>query len=219
MRAAGRPFVHLNAAMSLDGRIALRGGEPVRLSGEEDMRRVHRLRNSCDAVLVGVSTVIRDNPGLLVKAQYVDRVRSPPPTRVVLDTQMRTPPNARLFDGVAPTLIAVGQGRKPPRTFPGVAVEEFPVGADGMVDLDAVLTGLTERGVKRVLVEGGSHVLGSFVTRRLFDAFTVYVAPVVIGEGAPPLLAVDGPSPQPVPVRFEGAERLGEGQVLHLSPR
>lgn len=201
--------------MSLDGRIAAAGGKPVRLSNEEDMRRVHRLRDASDAILVGVGTVLRDDPGLLVKTRYVPSPRPRAPLRVVLDTNLRTPPTARVMDGAtAPTLLCVGPGKAPAPLPANVAAQEFPLDEAGRPRLDAVLEALAQRGVRQVMVEGGSHVLASFVGARLFDEFTVFVAPRTLGHG-PPLLAVAG---EDALVRFLHAEPLGDGLLLSLAP-
>src|SRR5947208_15115613 len=97
-----RPHVVINAAMSVDGKIALSGGKPVRLSNEEDLRRVHALRAKADAVLVGIGTVLKDDPKLTVKAEYV---KGRNPLRIVLDSRGRTPAGANVLDSSAPTLI------------------------------------------------------------------------------------------------------------------
>jgi len=98
-----RPRVIINAAMSVDGKIALSDGKAVRLSNEEDLRRVHRLRAEADAILVGVGTVLMDDPKLTVKAEYA---KGRNPLRVVLDSDGKTPQNAHVLDGTAPTLLA-----------------------------------------------------------------------------------------------------------------
>lgn len=201
--------------MSIDGRIAGAKGAPVRLSNEDDTRRVHRLRDESDAILVGVNTVLRDDPALLVKKGYVPKPRLLGPLRVVLDTNLRTPRAARVMNADAPTLLCVGPGKSRDVAAKNVEVEEFPLDANGQVLLGSVLERLEARGVKQLMVEGGSHVLGSFVTQGLFDEFTVFVAPRALGEG-PALLALD--RGETTFLRFEHAERLGDGVLVTFKP-
>src|SRR2546426_368452 len=107
---AVRPRVIINAAMSIDGKIALSDGQGVRLSNEEDLRRVHRLRASVDAILVGVGTVLTDDPKLTVKSEYA---KGRNPLRVVLDSDGKIPESARVLDGAAPTLIVTSLDEAP----------------------------------------------------------------------------------------------------------
>src|SRR5439155_1670076 len=107
-----RPHVIINAAMSVDGKIALSDGKAVRLSNEEDLRRVHRLRTEADAILVGVGTVLMDDPKLIVKTEYA---KGRNPLRVVLDSKGKTPENAHVLDGTATTLIVTSEDSN--RTF------------------------------------------------------------------------------------------------------
>ncbi len=208
-----RPHVHLNCAMSLDGKIALATGEQLRISSEEDMARVHRLRNSCDAVLVGVGAVLSDDPKLTVKEKYVAAPTQP--LRVILDSQLRTPDDAAVMNDAAPTLIATCR-----RSCTHGGVEAVTCG-NGRVDLSMLLSLLYERGVKRLLVEGGGTVIHSFLQAGLVDALTVYVAPMVIGgSGTPTMADGDGASlpEQIINLAFDDVERLGDGLLLTLHP-
>src|SRR3989441_3884834 len=146
-RMGVRPRVIINAAMSVDGKIALSDGKAVRLSNEEDLRRVHRLRAEADAILVGVGTVLMDDPKLTVKAEYA---KGRNPLRVVLDSKGKTPERAHVLDGTAPTLIVTSEDSN--RTFP--RAEVLRCGKD-QVDLVLLLEQLSSRGIKMVLVEGG----------------------------------------------------------------
>jgi len=112
-----RPRVIVNAAMSIDGKIALSDGTGVRLSNEEDLRRVHRLRASVDAILVGVGTVLKDDPKLTVKSEYA---KGRNPLRVVLDSDGKIPESAHVLDGSAPTLIVTSE--ESDRSFPRAEV-------------------------------------------------------------------------------------------------
>jgi riboflavin-specific deaminase-like protein len=194
-----RPFVWANCAMSLDGRLAYAGGRRARLSGPEDLRRVHALRADCQSIIVGIGTVRADDPSLRVKWELLDRPDGPQPLRVVLDSNASVAPAARVLDGSLPTLLATAEGTRrglPPN------VEQFAAG-QGRVDLAALLAELHRRGQRRVLVEGGSRVFASFFRAGLVDRLTIYVASVLIGGSTAPSL-------------FAGPETLGADSALAL---
>jgi 2,5-diamino-6-(ribosylamino)-4(3H)-pyrimidinone 5'-phosphate reductase len=204
--------VVVNAAMSVDGKIALRGGAPLQLSDDADMRRVHALRAQSDAILVGIGTVLADDPRLLAKGPDVARQ----PLRVVLDSRGRLPPQARVLDGAAKTLVvtAKGNGRR------WTNAETVEAG-EGRVDLRLALRELAARGVQTLMVEGGATVIGSFLRAGLVNDLHVYVAPLVVGGGAPTL--VEGPGAERAEhvlhMRMASATPLGQGVLLHYVPR
>ena len=210
----GRVRVFGNAAMSLDGRIALPGGARARLSSPEDKARVHRLRHTTDAVLVGVGTVLADDPELLVDPALAGVAEPRHPLRVVLDSRLRTPASARVLRGPAKALLLVADGHAG-----ALAGAEVVVAGKERVDLRQALQALQAHGCRSVLVEGGARVHGSFLVAGLYDRFTVYVAPVVLGGGPSLVEGLEGSAPlrslEAAPrLRFVGTERLGEG-VLH----
>lgn len=171
-RLTGRPFVSAKFAMSLDGKIATRAGESRWITGEESRLHGHRLRHIHDAILVGVGTVIADDPELSARLDGED-VRQP--LRVVLDSQLRTRMSARV---VGPnTLIATTRSG-----LVGAAeILPLPATAEGRVPLAPLLDELGKRGILSLLVEGGSEVHGSFLAEGLVDKVHVYVAPRLIG--------------------------------------
>jgi len=171
-RLTGRPFVTVKFAMSLDGKIATRTGESQWITGEEARAHAHRLRHMHDAVLVGVNTVIADDPELTVRIPG-DRLRQP--LRIVLDSQLRIRQSARI---VGPnTLIATTrQGR-----VGAAEVIRLPAAADGRVALPALLDELGQRRVLSLLVEGGAEIHASFFAEGLVDKVYAYVAPRLIG--------------------------------------
>lgn len=167
--------VFLNCAVDRKGRMAGPGGEAVRISDDVDLRRVHAMRADCDAILVGVGTVLQDDPSLRVKPQYA---KGGDPVRVILDTDLRTPPVARVLDGSAPTRIyTTKRGR-----FEEAQTVRVPAGAGG-VDLAAVLVDLEKHGLRQVMVEGGPTVLRAFVDADLWHRWTIFEAAMDLGHG------------------------------------
>lgn len=207
-----RPRVVINAAMSLDGKIALADGRGVRISNEDDVRRVQGLRSQVDAILVGVGTVLKDDPKLTVKPEYA---KGRKPLRVVLDSDGKTPAKANVLDGSAPTLVATAEGCE--RTFPEADV--FRGGKDE-VDLRALLDHLAARGVRSLLVEGGSTVIWNFLRHRLVDEVKVFVASAVLGgQSAPTLAGGEGVRSleEAARLRLDRVERLGDGVLLEYT--
>jgi diaminohydroxyphosphoribosylaminopyrimidine deaminase / 5-amino-6-(5-phosphoribosylamino)uracil reductase len=183
----GRPFVTAKAAVSVDGRVAAADGSSRWITGPTARRDAHRLRAASDAIVVGVGTVVADDPQLTVRLRGYTGRR---PVRVVLDPSGRTPPSSRMLGHGA--LVAVTD-KTPEDSLDalratGAEVREFPA-RDGRVDLAAVLDELGRRGALEVLVEGGPTVLGDAVERGLVDRYVLYVAPKLLGETGPGMLA------------------------------
>lgn len=198
--------------MSVDGKIAFADARPAKLSNTEDVVRVQHLRAEADAILVGVGTVLKDDPKLTVKPEHS---KGRQPLRIVLDSDGKTPDHAHVLDGSVDTLIATTQDCT--RTFAKAQV--FRAGKDE-VDLVAFLDHLAQRGVKNLLVEGGSTVIWSFLRQGLADQLTVFVASLVLGGHASPTLA-GGPGVHSLAesfrLRLEKADRLGDGLLLTYS--
>ena len=178
---ADRPYVVLKYAQTLDGRIATGTGDSKWISGEEERALSHALRAACDAVMVGVGTVLRDDCRLNVRM-----VPGASPLRVVLDSTLRTPSTALLFDDEAPTIFlttedAAEDDRKRVRDL-GAGVRVLPSGPGG-VDVRAALAQLRSEGVRSVLVEGGAQVITSLLGSGLVDRIVVGTAPRIIGAG------------------------------------
>ncbi len=179
----GRPHVTLKAAVTLDGKIADIHGESRWITGEAARQEAHRLRSESDAIVVGIRTVLRDDPQLTVRLE-------PPwprePLRVVLDTTARTPPAARVIGAgtAARTLVAVGEQAPPDRlrrlAEAGVTLVRLPT-RGGRVGLPELLADLHARQIRAVLVEGGAEVHGAFLEAGLIDRVAVFVAPRLIG--------------------------------------
>lgn len=213
-----RPTVWLNCAASLDGRLAFAEGVRARLSSPEDLERVQRLRAEVDGIVVGVGTVILDDPSLRVHWELLRRPPGRAPWRIVLDGSGRTPERARVLDGSAPTIVATTERNR--RSYPSHV--RVVVAGTERVDLGRLFSELGRLGLGRLLIEGGSSVLASVVRERRFDRWTVYYAPVAIGGArAPPLLA--GPEShdfdEAVRLELVAVERVGEGFVATFVPR
>jgi GTP cyclohydrolase II len=177
-----RPYVVLKYAQTIDGRIATRMGDSKWISGEPERRASHALRAACDAVLVGVGTVIADDPQLTVRL-----VPGASPLRIVLDTTLRIPPTVQILGDAAPTLIVTTErstrDRRRELRSRGVGIEFVEPAPPHGVDLVATLAGLREAGIRSLLVEGGAAVITSFLRQRVVDRLVVGIAPTIIGAG------------------------------------
>jgi riboflavin-specific deaminase-like protein len=177
----GRPWTVLKFAQTLDGRIATRSGDAKWISGAEERRVAHAMRAACDAVMVGANTVLADDPQLTVRM-----VPGASPTRVVLDSTLRAPPGARVFEPDAATVVLTSGRSDPARRAAlrerGVEVEVVRASPDG-VDLEDGLARLLRLGIRSLLVEGGGRVITSMLRGRLVDRVVVAVAPILLGSG------------------------------------
>jgi riboflavin-specific deaminase-like protein len=210
-----RPRVVMNCASSLDGKIAAPDGQAMPLSDELDWRRVHLLRASVDAILVGVGTVLQDDPSLKVKEDLAPTSPHRKLLRVVMDTKGRTPPGARVNDGSAPSLIVHGPNARP--AVRRAETMECPVDAAGRLQIPAMLERLHARGVRDLLVEGGGQVLRAFLQASVVDEWTLYMAPVLVGGSGPSIF--DGrPSMIGRRMHVENVEPRGKGVLWTLRP-
>lgn len=184
----GIPFVTVKYAMTLDGKIATFTGDSRWVSGPEGRNHVHEMRRTCDAILVGVNTVLNDDPQLTVR-DAAGAPESRQPLRVVLDSRARTSLNARLLKEPGQTLIAVTvppESRVKTLVETGAEILHLPATPDGLVDPNTVLEALGARGVVSVLVEGGAAVLGTLFDLKLVDKIMAFIAPSVIGGRSSP---------------------------------
>jgi diaminohydroxyphosphoribosylaminopyrimidine deaminase/5-amino-6-(5-phosphoribosylamino)uracil reductase len=202
-RTTGRPFVSAKFAMSLDGKIATHTGESHWITGIEARAHGHRLRHSHDAILVGVNTVIADDPQLTAR---LDGAEARQPVRVVLDSKLRTPASAKVV--AATTLIATTESGP----LGEAEVLRLPAADTGRVALPALLDELGKRGILSLLVEGGAEVHAAFLAERLVDKVFAYIAPRLIGgreaPGAVGGLGVERPQ-DAIPLRNAEITRLG----------
>ena len=214
-RTTGLPFVIAKFAASLDGRIAAASGDSRWVSGPETRAWSHNLRTRIDAILVGSSTAIVDDPELTARPGDILAERQP--LRVVVDSRGRTPPMARVFGGPGKTLIAALAGSpaswRASLEAQGAEVLALPAAVDGRVGLDALLRELGRRDVVTLLVEGGGVILGGFFDRGLVDKLHAVLAPVIIGAAeAPAAVAGEGAYRMADALRLREVtvERLGE---------
>ena len=204
-----RPRIIINAAMSIDGKIALVGGKRIKISDEEDFERVHKLRNSVDAILVGINTILKDDPKLTVKEKFVKNPQNP--VRIVLDSKLRIPENARVFHQNGKTIIATTED-SPNRK---INAEIIRCGKN-RVDLRCLMEKLWGRGIRSILVEGGKEVIFSFLSEGLVDEMNVFVGSVVIGGDAPSLVGGKGAKyvDDVIKLKLLSCEKIGSGVLL-----
>jgi diaminohydroxyphosphoribosylaminopyrimidine deaminase / 5-amino-6-(5-phosphoribosylamino)uracil reductase len=210
----GRPFVVLKRAASIDGKTAAADGSSRWITSDEARADVQRLRAWSDAIVVGSGTAIHDDPALTVRDGRFTEARSP--IRVVLDASGRVEPTGRLFDDVAPTLLATTGDAPEARTSAwhdaGAEVLVLDPDPEGGVSLAALLDTLGKRDVQGLLVEGGARLAWSFVRDDLVDRFVLYLAPKVIGGSTAPGVVGGGgfaPVDAARPLRVRRIERVG----------
>lgn len=178
VQTLGRPWVTLKAASGLDGRMALTDGDSRWITGPEARQWAHRMRASHDAILVGVGTVLKDDPELTVR-----HTEGQSPLRVILDSHLRTPTSAKVLRGGCLVLtISQEAERAQALQDAGARVVSLP-SRGGRVDLEAALSFLAREGVLMLMVEGGPRVLTALMERHLADSLSLFVAPRVLGEG------------------------------------
>ena len=213
--------VVVNAAMSADGKLSSRRREQLRISGPEDFDRVDRVRADADAVMVGVGTVLADDPHLVLgEASRRERRRREGrpanPGRVVADSNARTPTDARVLDDEAATYLLVSAAAPDDRVAAlRAAGATVLVAGEERVDLDAGLSALETEGAERLMVEGGGEIVFSLFAADLVDELSVYVGSLVVGGREAPTLA-DGEGfveefPRPT---LTDVRRLDDGVVL-----
>jgi diaminohydroxyphosphoribosylaminopyrimidine deaminase/5-amino-6-(5-phosphoribosylamino)uracil reductase len=191
----GLPFVTLKAALTLDGRMASQTGDSRWITGEAARVHAHRMRDRHDAIMVGIGTVLADDPALTVR-----HVRGRDPLRVVLDSTLLTPPDSQLGKSahVVPTLIFHAPGADSQRAEAlrrlGFTLLEVPRGERG-IDLWAVLRELGRRGVVRLMVEGGPTLHGALLDAGQVDWVALFVAPRILADPTAQPLAFARPRP------------------------
>jgi diaminohydroxyphosphoribosylaminopyrimidine deaminase/5-amino-6-(5-phosphoribosylamino)uracil reductase len=218
----GRPWVTLKLGASLDGRTALADGTSKWITGERARADVQRLRARSSAIISGSGTVLADDPLLTVRDPDLD-LRGRRPLRVVLDSQLRTPPTSQVLCFAGSTMILTRDASSPlAEALRAVGARVESVGADEAgLDLEAVLDRLGELECNEVLVEAGPTLAGEFVRRGLLDEIVVYMAPVVLGDVARGLFNLPPLQRMCDRCEFEWREvtRIGDDLRLTLRPK
>ena len=206
-----RPFIHVNCAMSADGKIAGCDRKQIRISSDEDIARAKDLRKRYDSVLVGVGTVIADDPHLTVKgASFYEN-----PIRIVVDPHGRTPKDALVVDSRAPTIIL---------TDSDCAAEwdnAETIRCGSPFDLVLAMERLSELDIENVLVEGGGETISHFFRNGLVDRYTVFVGSLIIGGRDAPTPA-DGDGwvcASGLKMKMKSTETLGDGVLITYDVR
>lgn len=219
-----RPVVIVNVAMSADGKLSTRERRQVKISGKDDFARVDRLKAGCDAVMVGIGTVLADDPSLTIKSpdlkeQRLKEGRPEHPVRVVIDSRARTPPDASILtkgDGLR--VVAVSKRADPGRVGALRAKATVITAGEDEVDLSIVMDELGKLGIRRLVAEGGGTLIAGLVRAGLVDELYTYVGSIVIGGKDAPTPA-DGPgwTQEAEFARLALAEvtRMDDGVLLH----
>ncbi len=193
-----RPHVHVNVAMSADGKLSTRERRQVRISGPADFSRVDRIKAESDAVMVGIGTVLADDPSLTVKSPDLRALRiargvSGDPVRIVVDSMARISPDASiLHKGEGERIVACSELADPHRMAVLGKYATVLVAGHDRVDLTRLLNLLFQRGIRRVMVEGGGTLIAGLFSENLVDELTCFVGNMIIGGRDAPTLA-DGP--------------------------
>lgn len=216
---SGRPWVFSKLAMSLDGRTAMASGESKWITGPASRRDVHRLRAGTSAIVTGVDTVLADDPELTPRDLDFEPIRMP--DRVVLDTQLRTPPSARLFQVPGRTCVLTAcDDADRIQSLVDVGAEVFRLPQDrGHLDPHAVLDWCGEQAYNEVMIEAGARLNGALMQAGLVDEWYLYVAPRILGDSArgvfhlPQLQQLS----QTFGLKIEDSRRIGDDTRLHLT--
>jgi 3,4-dihydroxy 2-butanone 4-phosphate synthase/GTP cyclohydrolase II len=217
-RAAGAselPFVTLSYAQSIDGSIAAQPSVPMTLSSDEAFLMTHRLRSRHCALLVGINTVLADDPRLTVRLCDGDN-----PRPVVLDSLLRIPEHAKLIAHPDRRPLILATPAAPPRKIErlrarGATVEIMPADERGRVALPSALRHLATQGVKALMVEGGATVIDSFLRQRLVDYCVITVAPRLMFGGLKPMGEPCVPAAASLSLTEYGYEPLGRDLIIH----
>jgi diaminohydroxyphosphoribosylaminopyrimidine deaminase/5-amino-6-(5-phosphoribosylamino)uracil reductase len=213
-----RPFVTLKCAITLDGKIATRTGASRWITGAAAREEVHRLRHAADAILVGIGTVLLDDP--LLTTRLPDR-HGVNPLRIIVDSTLRLPLQARVADVtecrtlVATTTRGAGAQRQQLQAQ-GLEIVTLPAYDDGRVDLKALLQYLGTRGIASVLVEGGATLSAALLQRRLVDKVLFFIAPKIIGGDGISVVGACGVESMEQVIRLQSLTGQGIGEDMLL---
>lgn len=214
-----RPHVFVNVASSLDGKISDETRKQLRISCKEDLERVDRLRAKTDAIMVGIGTILSDDPKLNIKNKELrehrlSKGKPENPIKVVVDSKCRIPENAKVFEGEA--IVAVSKLADKSRVEKISKKAKVVVFGEEKVDLKSLMEYLYNVGIRELMVEGGGTLISSLLSQGLVDEIFIYYAPIMIGGASSPTIC-DGSSFRiPLKLRIISVEKLGEGLLVHL---
>jgi len=218
-----RPYVHVNVAMSADGKLSTRERRQVKISGSSDFTRVDMIKAGSDAIMVGIGTVLADDPSLTVKspalvAERLENGKDENPVRIVVDSRARTPIDAAiLHKGKGERIIACSLQADTEKKEALSQYATVIVAGEREVDLPLLLSLLHERGIRTLMVEGGGTLIWGFFHEDLVDKLTCYIGNMVIGGDRAPTLA-DGEGfihkSDFIRLSLYGFERIDSGILL-----
>jgi diaminohydroxyphosphoribosylaminopyrimidine deaminase/5-amino-6-(5-phosphoribosylamino)uracil reductase len=207
----GRPLMTMKAAVTLDGRLAARGGDSQWVTGERARKEAHRLRAAHDGIVVGARTVALDDPQLTTRG-----VRGPDPKRVIVDGRLSVSARARAL----PAIVVTTEDAPARKDLEARGCTILRVkGSRGRVDLRAMLTALGKLNLQSLLVEGGGDLHGQLLAAGLYDRAALFVAPKLIGSGGVPLIAAEGPLKMAKAWKLQGIswQQLGDDILVRGS--
>ncbi len=211
-----KPFVFINIAASADGKISNESRVQVRISCKEDLERVDELRAKSDAIMVGIGTVLSDDPKLTVKSsklreERIKRGLSENPIRVIVDSKCRIPINAKVLSEESETIVAVSKLADPKRIEAVKRKAKVVVFGENKVNLRELMEYLHNQGVKKVMVEGGATLNYGLLKEKLVDEIYIYYGNIIIGGSKAPTV-VDGKSfDVPIKLQLISFEKIGTG--------
>lgn len=224
----GRPYIRLKLAASLDGRTALRGGESQWITGEHARRDVQRLRAGSSAIMTGINTVLIDNPSLNLRLESLaadggfELVKSTDirqPLRIVLDSKLRIPLNARLLKLPGDLLIVTAmddEAKRDALAEDNVEVVTLPADLTGRPDLDDVMSMLADGEINEILVECGNTLAGALLMAQLVDEIVLYLAPCILGDGEKGLFSIPALSSMQARIQLKLEDIRQFGQDLRI---
>jgi 2,5-diamino-6-(ribosylamino)-4(3H)-pyrimidinone 5'-phosphate reductase len=219
-----RPHVIVNVAMSADGKISTKERRQVRISGSQDFTRVDRLKAGCDAIMVGIGTVLADDPSLTVKSEKCREYRRKQgwednPVRVVVDSSGRTPPDSSFLNkGQGKRVVAVSKKADPGSVSLLKNKATVIITGENEVDLLLLLDNLGVMGIRRLMVEGGGTLIAALIRAGLVDEIYTFIGNIIIGGKDAPTFA-DGEGfineSSFTRLRLLDATRIEDGILLH----
>jgi 2,5-diamino-6-hydroxy-4-(5-phosphoribosylamino)pyrimidine 1'-reductase len=205
-----KPYVILNCAMSLDGVIG-KPGQRIRLSNLKDKKRVHALRSRVDGIMVGINTLLTDRPKLTVR-----HARGRNPARIIVDSRARTPIDSEIFKQEGRSIIAVSKKAPAARVKKLKEKAEVIPSGKSKVNLRGLMNSLHNRGVKKILLEGGGRLNKSMLQDNLVDEISITITPEIIGSG---IHWIEGEMKKREGMKLAGCRTLDDQVVVHYKLR